>query len=168
MRVANSKWLPTFKSRKIILALYVAIGASMSLFCLKFPGLGLSSFLIISALHFTEGELPSAGPLMAVAFGVSSILCPIGFHPHVTSAYLGFFIDATNFMAMVPYIQTGAYLAFSLCLLLIALAYLRGTSSGDLIQRLICVFAWLLLPPLSGFSVWFLGRHSRMHLMQCR
>jgi hypothetical protein len=49
------------------------------------------------------------------------------------------------------------------------LAYdiLRKHSLPTTLERLICLISWLLLPPLAGFSVWFIGRHSRQHLELC-
>jgi hypothetical protein len=32
------------------------------------------------------------------------------------------------------------------------------------LQKVACLAAWILLPPLSGFCVWFIGRHSWQHL----
>jgi len=31
-----------------------------------------------------------------------------------------------------------------------------------------CLVAWVILSPLAGFAVWFIGRHSRHHLQRCR
>jgi len=177
LRVAESSWLPG-RSRLMVAALYVAVGAAMSAFCLLWPGVGLGAFLAISALHFSEGEeagetgagnsgsgwLPRA---TAVAFGIGAIIFPIGFHVREAGPYLSFFWGADALASAGPLVLWAALGLFSVSIDLVALDVARGGREQAL-ERMVCLLSWLVLPPLAGFCVWFVGRHSRQHLALCR
>ena len=167
LRVAEARWLPWCRSRLAVLALYVLIGAAMSAVCLTFPGIGIAVFLAISALHFAQGEMPDSSRTSAACFGVAAITCPIAFHPEAAQGYLSFFVPEAAFAQATPAIRALGVVLFAACIVSTALDVHRGRSS-QLLQRLVCLCAWLVLPPLSGFAVWFIGRHSRQHLSQCR
>jgi len=167
LRVAEARWLPWCRSRILVLVLYILIGAAMSAACLALPALGLAIFLAISALHFSEGELPGSGRLSAACFGLAAIACPIAFHPDAAQGYLGFFVSQGAFLGAIPGMRALGAALFAACVISAALDARRGLRS-QLLQRTICLCAWVMLPPLSGFAVWFIGRHSRQHLSHCR
>lgn len=161
---ARRKW-PTASSFSIS-ARYLAIGASMSLMCLLLPLLGLVAFLVLSAIHFVEGELPRSRPVTALCIGLASIVLPISFHLQSAGGYLSYFLSAAQFQAVVPLLSFAGPSLFLLCLTLVGIDAIQGRRSES-VQRLLCLAGWLLLPPLAGFAVWFIGRHSRQHMLAC-
>jgi len=167
LRVAEVQWAPRGWSRLTVLLAYVLVGSLMSALCLLYPTLGLAVFLAISAWHFSEGEMAHSGRLVAVAYGISAIILPIGLHITDARPYLSFFVPEDVFASVEPLAKG---IALGLCLsivVLLAVDLCRGAWE-QLPQRAVCLCAWLVLPPLAGFSVWFIGRHSRQHLSQCR
>jgi len=165
---AAERWWGTTPARRISLLIsYVTVGLCMSALCLQWPGVGLAAFLIISAIHFSEGEMLHTTRLTAVCFGIAAIVLPISLHIPEASQYLGFFASQGTLEALAYYLlPVGVSLVIALAVSLV-LDFWKGGRS-ELLQHVICIFAWLLLPPLSGFCVWFIGRHSRQHLERCK
>lgn len=164
---AAERWIgPRRALRFALLVGYVAVGLSMSALCLRWPGGGLLAFLIISAIHFSEGEMLHSSKHTAISLGISAILLPIGLHISEASGYLNFFASESTLDSLSPYLTIGAG-TVALALLISLVVDLCKGKKVELIQCSICILAWLLLPPLSGFCVWFIGRHSRQHLERC-
>lgn len=172
LRVAEAKWRNFPCSRTRILTAYLGGVLGMTSLCVFFPSLGLSLFLVISALHFSEGETNATtppSPFMGTAWGVSAILLPIGLHIAEAQSYLGYFVPHDVFAGFSAPLQTLAYIvATLLAVSLIISLQRRRHESSETLQRIVCLIAWIILPPLAGFAVWFIGRHSRQHLETCR
>ena len=102
--------------------------------------------------------------------GISAILLPIGLHPEDARTYVSFFVSGQIFEAIeIPLRQLSRTMTILLTLALLWSLYReRETRQAETLQRLLCVGGWIALPPLCGFSIWFLGRHSRQHLEACR
>jgi Brp/Blh family beta-carotene 15,15'-monooxygenase len=140
--------------------------------CVFFPSLGLSLFLAISAIHFSEGETNATtppSPFMGTAWGVSAILLPIGLHTAEAQDYMRYFVPHEVFAEIAAPLQTLSYIVASLLALSLIISLQRKRNeSSEYLQRSLCLIAWIILPPLAGFAVWFIGRHSRQHLEACR
>ena len=172
LRVAEAKWRRSPSSRKMIVTAYLGGVFGMTGLCVFFPLLGISLFLLISALHFSEGETNATtppSPLIGTAFGVSAILLPIGLHTDEAQIYMGYFVSQDLFASISAHLQTVAHIvATFLAIWLLLSLQQRRYDSAESLQRLVCLVAWVFLPPLAGFTVWFIGRHSRQHLELCR
>ena len=161
---AAARWWGSSPSRTCTLVLsYIFVGVCMSALCLLWPGVGLSLFLVISAIHFAEGERPSSTLVGAIALGIGAILLPISCHMPEARQYLGFFASESTLTAIEPYVVlSGVVLSFFLACALAIEA--RINPKSEIVQKVVCLLAWIFLPPLAGFCVWFIGRHSRQHL----
>lgn len=170
LRVAEAKWRGGSVSRGMILGSYLICVFGMSALCVFLPAIGLTLFLVISALHFSEGESVRWSGARGVLFGVSAILLPIGLHPHQAQPYLSYFISSATFASIQSPLWVGARVMALLLTILLVRDCINPITrkSSDTIERIVCLCAWLVLPPLSGFAVWFIGRHSRQHLGVCR
>jgi Brp/Blh family beta-carotene 15,15'-monooxygenase len=172
LRVAKAKWRDAPLSQKKIVALYLGGVVSMGGLCVFAPLIGLPLFLCISAIHFSEGEIHATTPpsiLVGTVYGVSAILLPIGLHEREAQGYMGYFLPPELFSSIERPIVIISYgLALFLGILIVrALLSNQCTERTEHAQRLICLCAWVILPPLSGFAVWFIGRHSLQHLQSC-
>jgi Brp/Blh family beta-carotene 15,15'-monooxygenase len=140
--------------------------------CVFVPLVGLLLFLGISLIHFSEGELHATVPpavVLGSLLAFSAILLPIGLHPDLAQLYLRFFVPRDLLDAMEkPLLFAASTAALMLSTMILAAIYHeRGAARAEAVQRLLCLLAWIILPPLSGFAVWFIGRHSRQHLEVC-
>jgi hypothetical protein len=162
LRVAKAKWRDAPLSQKKIVALYLGGVVGMGGLCVFAPLIGLPLFLCISAIHFSEGEIHATTPpsnVAGTAYGVSAILLPIGLHVQEAQGYMGYFVPPEIFSSIEPPLVFVSYaLALLLGILISAsLISTKGTDRAEHLQRLICLGAWIILPPLSGFAVWFIG-----------
>lgn len=169
LRLAEAKWRGASVSRTKILAIYTASVIGMATMCVFLPLLGLTFFLLISAIHFAEGEASAPPLLLGLSFGIAAILLPIGLHPAEAQLYLRVFVPRDILLPLEgPLLEISRVIAFGLAaLLLYAIATTREARRAEAFQRAVCLGAWIVLPPLSGFAVWFIGRHSRQHLETC-
>jgi Brp/Blh family beta-carotene 15,15'-monooxygenase len=163
LRFAESRWGTSSRARALVIACYLASGLAMSALCLLWPGVGLTAFLLISVAHFAEGERIHAGRVAAVFIGVAAIFLPITLHLPEAALYLAFFVKPEHLTSVGMALELGGY-GVAL-IVLVSIIRERSTGRGAaFLQYLMCLMSWLLLPPLAGFCVWFIGRHSRQHL----
>jgi Brp/Blh family beta-carotene 15,15'-monooxygenase len=173
LRVAEAKWRLEKSSRAAIFSVYTLCVFAMSGLCIYLPLMGLTVFLVMSAIHFAEGEAHATSPtsrMWGCVIGISAILLPIGLHPEDARTYVSFFVSGQIFEAIeIPLRQLSRTMTILLTLALLWSLYReRESRQAETLQRLLCVGGWIALPPLCGFSIWFLGRHSRQHLEACR
>jgi len=172
LRIAQLKWRADRASRRVIAVGYVTCVIGMSALCIVVPLLGLSLFLLISAVHFSEGESHAAAPqdfFRGTLIGISAIVLPIGLHLDEARAYMGFFVPQQSFESIQGLVQGCAYIATGVlgALLLYDFFISPKIPRAITFERLICLVGWVWLPPLAGFAVWFIGRHSRQHIEVC-
>jgi Brp/Blh family beta-carotene 15,15'-monooxygenase len=173
LRVAEAKWREGTVSRKALLVVYLSCVLAMSGLCVFAPFVGLLLFLVISAVHFAEGEAHSRVPpnvVQGFLFGVGAILLPIGLHLTEVQPYLSYFISEEVFTAAQASLSAGSVLLAVImgAVLTKDMLWKTGIRDADTIERVVCLCGWIALPPLAGFAVWFIGRHSRQHLEVCK
>lgn len=155
------------RSQLGVALLYVFVGLAMSGVCLLQPALGLGVFLVVSLVHFAEGERASIGKGGGALVGAAAIALPITFHLHEAVGYLSFFARAESILAYESILLiVGRCLGLSV--LAVAVFTMRRGARIDGVELLLCLGAWSIFSPLAGFCVWFIGRHSRHHLARCR
>lgn len=173
LRVARRKWGSGALSQRRVVVLYVMSVVAMSSLCVFVPPVGLALFLALSALHFSEGEgreRCGGGSVRGWLFGVGAIALPIAWHLDQASLYMGYFLNPKTVNDFAPGAH-GVVLTLSLIMgILIIRDVMRWREDDEqtAFQRVVCLLGWILLPPLAGFCVWFIGRHSRQHLELCR
>lgn len=170
LRVAKVKWHSAAASPVRTVACYVACVVLMSSLCIFTPLLGLSLFLLISSLHFTEGESQSTtrvDNVRGALYGAGAIVLPIGLHPREAAAYVHYFVSPALFGALVPFLTGTAFVLAGSIGILLMYDLRQKRALATTLERALCLLAWILLPPLAGFAVWFIGRHSRQHLALC-
>lgn len=168
LRVAKKKWPLLGSKPALAIGLYSLVGITMSLLCFLAPTLGLLLFLIISAIHFADGEHLASKSLTGTAelIGITAVLLPILLHIDEAKVYMQFFIPPHSLpLSTTSTLNLGYGISLLVTLYLIA-NYFMGHRS-EILQLLVCLISWHVLPPLAGFGVWFLGRHSRHHLEEC-
>lgn len=168
LRIAQRKW-EFLRSRPLLtILLYITTGLLMSLFCILSPFVALITFLIVSAVHFADGERISNKfkTVSAAVIGISAILLPILLHFAEAQKYMDFFTPNDS-VALTPTMAKSCGLALSFIFLLTVILNITKQNRSEFLQLIICLLGWHLLSPLAGFSIWFLGRHSRHHFEEC-
>lgn len=173
LRVAEKKWRVNRESKISLVMAYLAGVLGMSGLCVFYPIVGLSLFLIISAAHFAEGELRRGtlrDRLRGILLGVGAILLPIGLHFPQARVYLSYFVPQETLELLAQPLSIAALATTVILAILLGwdLRSPRHENRRDAIECLVCLLGWIVLPPLSGFAIWFIGRHSYHHLVMCR
>lgn len=173
LQVAEKRWRLDRSARTITFWVYSVCVFLMSSLCVYLPAVGLTFFLLISVIHFAEGEAHAtspSSPMWGWIIGIGAIVLPIGLHPTEARTYLSYFVSGDAFTTIeIPLLYLSHSIVIMLAFLLLgALNRRRRSDRTETIQRIMCLCGWILLPPLSGFSLWFVGRHSRQHLESCR
>ena len=171
LRVAEAKWKNGIISQKKVVLIYLFSGFTMASIFLLSPTIGFIVFILISFYHFVDGEISlDYLPWRAALFGLSAIILPIGLHFQSASVYMKFFLDSAAIDWLSPVIQIVA-ICFTvlICLtLILELALWKLKVGTNWIELFVCLLGWVLLPPLAGFCVWFIGRHSSEHIALCK
>ncbi|MEM8711338.1 MAG: Brp/Blh family beta-carotene 15,15'-dioxygenase, partial [Planctomycetota bacterium] len=134
--------------------------------------LGLALFLLSSVLHFGEGDAPRSIPrrrrwICVLSHGSAPILLPAAFYPADVGEVFGWLLN-----------QDGAGVAGwlfgwrdALVLAWVAMAGLGHLGRWDAAERrsvvelTLLLIAFVALPPLLSFSVYFCAWHSARHLL---
>jgi Brp/Blh family beta-carotene 15,15'-monooxygenase len=162
LQIARERWAGT--PAVVRIGGYLGVGVAMSLTCLLLPGLGLALFLVLSVVHFAEGETARGREPGAVLMGLSAVAAPILLHGTTAATYMEYFVRIPGEW-LGGFRQVG-WVVWGLAALTVVWDLVRRRYS-EAWQRGLCVAGWLVFPPLAGFSVWFLGRHSRQHVADC-
>jgi Brp/Blh family beta-carotene 15,15'-monooxygenase len=164
LRLASARWEPRIRPRGVILG-YVLTGVGMSLLCLLSPGLGLTAFLGLSLVHFAESESVRSSALCGAVIASAAVFVPILLNSEQAFAYLGSFIVLPKASSTIW--TNAGFAVWSLAVGATVVGARRG-ARADTLQRAVSLAAWVLLSPLAGFAVWFVGRHSWQHFLECR
>ena len=171
LRVAEAKWKKGLVNQTTVVSLYLFSALIMAGLFFLMPSVGFIIFILISFYHFIDGEVGLDDVVWrAFLIGFSSITLPIGLHLETSRVYMNYFLQPAIIDLLAPYIQL---LAIT-CAALIAFSLLLDRNlwklkiSNNWTQSLVCLSAWLILPPLAGFCVWFIGRHSWEHIALCK
>ena len=122
----------------------------------------LAAFLAISAWHFGEEDAGPGRPWEALARGGLPIAIPVLLHPSATAQVLG--TAAMVPLAGLPYWLTGAAVLW-LPVAAIAVAVLGWERRfGVVAEMAVLACAFVVLPPLAGFALYFVGFHAPRHM----
>jgi Brp/Blh family beta-carotene 15,15'-monooxygenase len=144
-------------------ASYLILALSYSLLWSRYPTLGLSSFLVIAAVHFGSDRQHRGSALTRICYGLTIVTLPALAHPvEVASIYTALgtaqaqlLVHISMVLAVTAVIAggTGAVVQFKQ----------RGS---DLYEFLAIVVGATFLGPLVFFACYFCLLHSPRHLLE--
>ncbi len=147
----------------IFALIYLSVAAVYGLVWWWSASIGLTSFLLISAVHFGSDWQDRTSSIMRFAYGLSVVTLPALRHgSEVAAIYAILGAGAAVSAQLVAVSQVAAILA-----LLTALAGSAfGSRRRDLAEFAGIAAAALLLPPLMYFGLYFCWLHSPRHLLR--
>jgi beta-carotene 15,15'-dioxygenase len=145
-----------------IIAGYVACSLAMILLWAVAPELALTSFLVISIVHFSHDWSGGVDPFLAMMVGWALVSLPALARPAevalifemLTGNRNGYIIAALLACASVPAALGSLVFAYW--------AYTNDDRQSA-VEVVACIVAALFLPPLIAFAVFFCGLHSPRH-----
>ncbi|XDZ64714.1 Brp/Blh family beta-carotene 15,15'-dioxygenase [Alphaproteobacteria bacterium LSUCC0684] len=146
---------------------YIALAGLVVMFWLGFPVLALALFLLISLVHFGNGDTDTIHPLHRLVQilchgGIVVVAIPL-FHPNITSELFSYLsgpdaVVIRSYLYPLAMVITVAGLIYAGIAIRIPSMRLRFL---EFIGLLMCVWA---LPPLAGFAIYFAGVHTPRHV----
>ena len=157
-RLGAAWWAP-------FLAGYVALAGLVWTGWILVPALTLVAFLTLSVLHFglgdTEGE--RAGVAGVIARGAMPILLPVALHPAAVAPVFAA-LASSNTATLLPMLIEARWLVVPWGLLVVVWA---GTATAwERVEAAVICAAFVLLPPLLAFALYFCVCHSLRHLLR--
>ena len=157
-RLGRLWWVP-------FLVGYLGLAGLVWLGWLLAPAITLGLFLALSMLHFGLGEAEGgpAGTLAVLAKGGLPILLPVALHPVAVAAVFGP-LAGVDPGAMAAVLAETRWLLPPWLAVLLPWA-LRATRR-DLAETAVLCLAFIVLPPLLAFALYFCLCHSIRHLLR--
>ena len=148
----------------VFAAPYLGLAAMVLLAWHVAPGLTLASFLAGSVWHFGSDRPGHADPLDIVVMGGLPIALPSLIHPVATARV--FATVAQVAMPELPHVLFGCSLVWLAAALIWTVRLGPSGRLGDLRLPAITAAAFLLLPPLVAFALYFVCLHAPQHMRQ--
>lgn len=148
-----------------LLAYACAAGTAVAV-ALAFPAPALAALLVLSVVHFAEGEAAfdrlDGGPgdaVAAAAVGTAVVALPLALRPDQTRPLLDALAPDLAGLLLGP---TGRLLLVGVAGALVLAALARG-STASRTDVVLVVALTATAPPLVAFAVWFAGWHALRH-----
>jgi Brp/Blh family beta-carotene 15,15'-monooxygenase len=147
----------------VFYAIYLSIVLAYAILWLRFPTIGLSGFLLISAYHFGSDWYPRGSALTRCAYGLTIVTLPAMLHGGEVARIFGVLgtvqaqalVDVSTLLAPIGLIAAG---------LGAILQYKQ--SRRDLLEFSALVLGAIFLEPLVFFTCYFSLLHSPRHLLE--
>lgn len=149
---------------KVQITVGYLVCAAFMMVCWRFaPALALSSFLLVSIVHFSQDWRKGAEPFLAMMVGWGLVSVPALSHPDIVSDIFILLTDNPSGETIASLLAIASAPAALGCLVYALWAYRNG-NVRDAVDVLSCLAAALLLPPLIAFAIFFCGLHSPRHM----
>ena len=140
---------------------YLGLSALVLLAWQILPLVTLATFLAVSVLHFGLEDAGPGRPIEALVRGGLPVALPALLHPDQTAEV--FAVVTRSPMPQLPvWWSTAAWLWLALTA---AWLLTRGTRRGVLGEMIVLAVSFLALPPLTAFTLYFVGLHAPRHML---
>lgn len=130
------------------------------------PGIFLTTFLLISAFHFSGDPEGKTSTLFRMLYGGSVILCPLVLHQLEVIEIFTYLAGLKNAQIIVAVLKWGVW-PWILAILIVAFTSAKQAPLRSF--ELISVAALMIFaPPLLGFTLFFCCMHSARHVLRTR
>ncbi len=146
---------------------YITIAVLVVLFWLMLPEIALILFLLVSSLHFGMGDSQTVGIIVRMtqifAHGGLAVIGISLFHKdEVDEIFSHLTGNKTNLVW--HYIDIAGFFLFAVIAAYFVQALFKPMLWRRLLELILLCFAYYLLPPLIGFTLYFCGVHSVRHI----
>lgn len=165
MALAAAAWRIHWHGLVLVLAAYLGVGALMMALWWAVPVAALLLFLALAGLHFGEDWTMLPRGLLRIMAGLAVITTAALGQPGPVGALFSVMTQSPLAVPIAHWAAAAAPVTLLVTLVGLILAWRAGHREWVLAQT-ICYGCLLTLPPLIGFSVFFVGLHSPLHWRQ--
>ncbi len=146
----------------LVITLYLGLAAGMFATWQLAPALALALFLAMAMTHFAEDWSDAEHPFFAVGIAVALLSAPALFHHEAMG---GLFVLITGEPAAIGLADTLLLVApaAAACALLAIVLLWNGGHRVTAVNAACALAAMILLPPITGFAIYFCLIHSPTH-----
>lgn len=159
---------PPASSRRgwlVFAARYIALAATVLVVWLMWPFAALSTFLAMSAFHFSGDPVGGASRTIRALQGSAVIVLPALWHAAETEATLGY-LAGDSAAAWCLRVMRPLALPLAFALGVAALMELRRGSVLVAVEAGATMMMAIAAPPLVGFTIYFCAMHSARHILR--
>ncbi|MDB9857503.1 Brp/Blh family beta-carotene 15,15'-dioxygenase [Amylibacter sp.] len=146
---------------------YIAIAILVVLFWLMLPEIALIIFLLVSSLHFGMGDSQSVGIIARTtqifAHGGLAVIGISLFHKDEVDEIFSH-LTGNETVLVWHYLDIAGFFLFAVIAAYFVQALFKPMLRRRLLELILLCFAYYLLPPLIGFTLYFCGVHSVRHI----
>lgn len=146
----------------LVITLYLVLAAGMFATWQVAPTLALALFLAMAMAHFAEDWADAEHPFFALGIAVATLSAPAMLH-HQAVAGLFVLLTGTPVAAGLADVLLLVAPAAAACALLAILLLWQAGQRVTAVNALCGLTAMILLPPLTGFAIYFGLIHSPTH-----
>jgi beta-carotene 15,15'-dioxygenase len=153
------------------ICIYLSISLSVLMLWSTFPTILFVTFLIFSALHFSDDLSDTSTKLTGILYGICIISLPSVLHQDELIKLYSYIINHNNAIQIVYVMQAIAIIASFLIIPIAVLASqeIKGTHNLQVIFEIISVCTLMLIvKPLLAFTIYFCLMHSARHILRSR
>ncbi len=147
-----------------ITAAYLGAAMFMALFWFAAPSLALTSFLVVSVVHFSADWRTRVDPFLSLMVGWALIALPALANLDSVGAIFSLLTGDQSGAIIAALLACSAVPAVLGSAVYIGLAFKQGRNR-DAIDLACCLTAMAILPPLISFALFFCCLHSPRHLI---
>jgi len=162
LTLAAQSWQTGPRQLALVLAAYLAVAAAMAALWFVAPLAALILFLALAGLHFGEDwqMLPSA--LLRLMAGLAVLACAAAGQGPTVAALFAALTHSPHALLATQALAALAPVTLLVTSVGLAMAWRSGHRHWVIAQALSYI-ALLTLPPLLGFTLFFVGLHSPLH-----
>ena len=165
MALAAAAWRLNWHGLVVILAAYVGVGALMMALWWAAPVVALLLFLALAGLHFGEDWAMLPRGLLRTLAGLSVITAAALGQPGPVAALFAAMTHSALALPIAQWAAAAAPVTLLVTLVGLIMAW-RAGHRGWVAAQTLSYAGLLMLPPLIGFAVFFVGLHAPLHWRQ--
>ena len=146
----------------LVISLYLGLVAVMFATWLAAPTLALALFLVMATAHFAEDWSDAEHPFFALGIAVATLSAPALLHHDAVSELFVLLTGDQAAAGVADALLLVAPVAAACALVAIPLLWIRG-HRVTAVNAACAITAMILLPPITGFAIYFCLIHSPAH-----
>jgi len=159
-------FLQGWKDWSKFVIVYVALSASVVCIWWQFPLLFMTSFLLLSVMHFSRDLNDHVPKIIRLVYGGSIIILPTFFHFQEMQTLFSLILNEEAGLQITKFLHVLVWPWLIASLISIYLEFIKEWLVG--LELIAVTLLATLAPPLVAFTLYFCGMHSLRHILRTK